>query len=116
MLRRPLACLLLLWYLPACMTWHVSEGVNVKQLIETEHPKIVRLTLTGGSQLFLRQPRIVAGDSVSGVRKGTTSSIAVSDVTQVAIQKQSDARTIALGFAIVSVFAVVAAVRISQAN
>jgi hypothetical protein len=115
MLRRPIVCILLLWYLPACMTWRVSEGVNVKQIIESEHPSVVRLTLTGGLQRILRSPAI-AGDSVAGVYKGANARIAVSDVTQVAIRKENDARTIGLGLAIVTAFAIVAAVRISQAN
>jgi len=44
MLRRPIACTLLLCYLAACMSWHVQEGVSPLQLISTEHPKVVRLT------------------------------------------------------------------------
>ena len=48
MLRRPIACALLLWYLAACTTWHVEKGVSPSQLISTKHPTAVRLNLADG--------------------------------------------------------------------
>ena len=91
--RRPIAYALLLWYLPACTTWHVEEGVSPQQLIATEHPRAVRVTRADSSHIVLHQPRITAGDSLSGLYNGEPSSVAVSDVTQVAIQKVSAGRT-----------------------
>jgi hypothetical protein len=88
MLRRSIACALLLWDLPACTSWHVEEGVSPPQVISAEHPTKVRLTRADGSHIVLHQPRIAVGDSVSGIRNGfisgATVSIPVSDVTQVA--------------------------------
>src|SRR5439155_927075 len=84
MLRRRIACTLLLYYLAACMSWHVEEEVSPLQVISAQHPRTVRLTRTDGSRVVLDEPRIAAGDSVVGVHYGVPSSVAVSDVTQVA--------------------------------
>ena len=115
MLRRPVACALLLWYLPACTSWHVEKGVNPLQLISTAHPKKVRLTRADGSQVVLHQPQIGVGDSVSGVRNGVfsgaTVSVRVSDVTQVAIRKVSAGQTIAL---VIAIPVVVAGIRLAE--
>ena len=100
MLRRPIACALLLWYLAACTTWHVEKGVSPSQLISTKHPTAVRLNLADGSRMVLLEPRI-AGDSLAGVsRNGAPSSVAVSDVTQVAIEKVDAGATIGLALGI----------------
>lgn len=96
MLRRPIACALLLCYLAACMHWHVEEGVTPVQLISTKHPRTVRLTRVDGSQIALDEPRIAAGDSVAGSRHGKPASVAASDVTQVATRKVSAGKTIGL--------------------
>ena len=105
MLRRPIAGALLLCYLAACTSWHVHEGVTPLQLISTEHPRVVRLTRADGSRMVLDQPRIAAGDSLAGVRYGMPSSVAVSDVTQVATPRLSAGKTIGL-FLSLSVVAV----------
>ena len=105
MLRRPIAGALLLCYLAACTSWHVHEGVTPLQLISTEHPRVVRLTRADGSRMVLDQPRIAAGDSLAGVRYGMPSSVAVSDVTQVATPRLSAGKTIGLfvGLSVVAV-------------
>jgi len=110
MLRRPIACALLLWYLAACTTWHVEKGASLKQLISTEHPMAVRLTRADGSHVVLNEPRITAGDSLAGVRNGAPSSVAVSDVTQVAIRKVSASKTIGLALGIPVGAAIIAAI------
>jgi len=113
MLRRPIAGALLLCYLAACTSWHVHEGVTPLQLISTEHPRVVRLTRADGSRMVLDQPRIAAGDSLAGVRYGMPSSVAVSDVTQVATPRLSAGKTIGLflGLSVVAVgIAVIACV------
>jgi hypothetical protein len=55
--------------------------------------------------MVLDQPRIAAGDSLTGTHNGVLSSVAVSDVTQVATPKFSAGKTIGLflGLAVVAV-------------
>ena len=105
MLRRPIAGTLLLCYLAACTSWHVHEGVSPLQLISTKHPKVVRLSRADGSRMVLDQPQLAAGDSLAGVHNGLTSSVAVSDVTQVATPRLSAGKTIGLflGLSVVAV-------------
>ncbi len=105
MLRRPIACMLLLCYLAACTSWHVEKEASPLQLISTKHPRVVRLTRADGSRMVLDEPRIAAGDSLAGVRHGLPSSVAVSDVTQVATPMFSAGKTIGLflGLSVVAV-------------
>jgi hypothetical protein len=105
MLRRPIACTLLLCYLAACMSWHVQKEVSPLQLISTQHPSSVRLTRADGSHTVLDQPRIAGGDSVAGVHNRVLSSVAASDVTQVATRKVSAAKSLGLflGLSVVAV-------------
>jgi hypothetical protein len=105
MLRRPVACTLLLCYLAACTSWHVENEVSPTQLVSTKHPRVVRLTRADGSRMVLDQPRIAAGDSLTGIHNGVLSSVAVSDVTQVATPKFSAGKTIGifLGLSVVVV-------------
>jgi hypothetical protein len=100
MLRRPIACGLLVWYLGACTTWAVEKGVSPTQLIATAHPSAIRLTRADGSQLVLHQPRVDVGDSLAGVHDGGPFSVAVSDVTGVEIRKISADKTIGLALGI----------------
>ncbi len=105
MLRRPIAYALLLCYLAACTSWHVEEGVSPLQLISNQHPHVVRLTRADGSRTVLDQPRIVAGDSLAGTHYKVASSVALSDVTQVATPRLSAGKTIGLflGLSVVAV-------------
>ena len=119
MLRRPIACALLLCYLTACTSWHVQEGVSPLQLISTDHPKVVRLTRADGSHMVLDQPRIAAGDSLTGTHNRVMRSVAVSDVTHVATRNVSAVKTIGvfLGLAAVAVgIAVLACVNGNDAS
>jgi len=110
MLRRSVACALLLCYLAACTSWHVQEGVSPRQFITNEHPRVVRLTRTNGSRLELDDPRVVAGDSLTGIRNTVLSRVAVSDVTEVATPRFSPAKTIGvfvgLGVVVVGIAAI----------
>ena len=113
MLRRPIACALLLCYLAACTSWHVETDVSPLQLISTKHPRVVRLTRADGSRMVLDKPRIAAGDSLAGDHYGKPSTVAVSDVTQVATPRFSAGKTIGLflGLSVVAVgIAVIACV------
>ena len=105
MLRRPVAGVLLLCFLAACTGWHVEEEVSPLQLISTKHPNVVRLTRADGSRMVLDQPGIATGDSLAGVHNGVTSTVAVSDVTQVATPRLSAGKTIGLflGLSVVAV-------------
>src|SRR6266576_1819907 len=94
MLRRSIGCPLLLCYLAACTSWHVEEGVSPLQFITTEHPRLVRVTRADGSRMVLDQPRIAAGDSLAGVHNGAPSSVAVSNVTQIATRKVSAVKSL----------------------
>ena len=96
MVRRPIVCTLLLCYLAACTSWHVEEGVSPMQLISTKQPHVVRLTRADGSRIVLDEPRIVAGDSLAGTHYKVASSVALSDVTQVATPKFGAGKTIGL--------------------
>ena len=107
MLRRPIASALLLWCLAACTTWHVEKGVSPLLLISTEYPSAVRLTRADSSQIVLHQPRIAVGDSLAGLHNGAPSSVAVSDVTQIAIRRFSTRKTLGLILAIQAVALVV---------
>ena len=100
MRRRPIALAMLMWFVPACTAWHVEQGVTPQQLIADRHPGAVRVTLPDRSQIVLDQPRIT-GDSVAGIVDGRDSSVAASNVTQVAVRKVSSGRTAGLvvGFA-----------------
>ena len=105
MLRRPIAGVLLLCILAACTSWHVEKEVGPLQLISTKHPRVVRLTRADGSHMVLDQPGIATGDSLAGVHNGVTSSVAVSDVTQVATPRVSAGKTMGLflGLSVVAV-------------
>jgi len=96
MLRRSIACALLLCYLAACTSWHVQEGVSPLQFITTEHPRLVRLTRTNGSHVQIDNPQIAAGDTLTGAHNTVLSRVAVSDVTQVATPKFSAGKTVGI--------------------
>ena len=104
-MRLPIVCLLLLVSLPACTTWHL-RGISLKELIVTEHPNVVRLTRADGSRVVVNQPLLVGSDSVAGFHNGVYSNLAFADVTQVATQKVSASKTIALAAAIAALSAV----------
>lgn len=109
MLRRPIAYALLLWYLPACTTWHFADGVSPQQLIATRHPNAVRVTLPDRSHMVLQQPQIAAGDSLSGFHRGAPFSVPVSDVgCWVATRRVSIGRTLGLILGITTVVALIA--------
>ena len=93
--RRSIACLLLLLYLPACTSWAVQRGLTPEQLITAEHPTVMRVTRPDGSFIVLERPRIV-GDSLAGVTPRATVTVAVADVTQVAIRQHDAVKTTAL--------------------
>ena len=106
--RRPIVYALLLWYLPACTVWHFEDGVSPRQLIAAQHPNAVRVTLPDRSRIVLHQPRIAAGDSLSGFHHRAPFSVAVSDVGWVATRHVSIGRTLGLIFGLTMVVALIA--------
>ena len=102
--RRPIACTLLLWFLAGCTSWRV-QNLTPQQTIDRWHPASVRVTTADSSEFVLDQPEIAGGDSLTGLLNGAPSSVAVSDVTQVAIRKVSTGKTVGLvaGIAVVAV-------------
>ena len=102
--RRPIASTLLLWYLAGCTTWRV-QNLTPQQIIDRWHPASVRVTTADRSEFVLDQPEIAGSDSLAGLHNGAPSSVAVSDVTQVAIRKFSTGKTVGLvvGISVVAV-------------
>lgn len=99
MLLRSIACALLL-SLTACMGWYNKEGRYTKEVVTSEHPPKIRVTLRDSSVVVLEHPTIVAlGDSVAGETEGVTSRVALKDVTVVGIRRVSERRTTVLFFA-----------------
>ena len=92
MQRRAIGLALLLWYVPACTTWQVAEGITPQRLIADQHPAAVRVTLPDSSQIVLDAPSI-AGDSVAGLVDGRDSSVVASDIKQVAVRRVSGGKT-----------------------
>src|SRR5207245_11022028 len=92
-------------YLPTPTRSHLADAVSPLQLTSNQHPHGVRLTRADGSRMVLDQPRIVAGDSLAGTRYKVASSVALSDVTQVATPRLSAGKTIGLflGLSVVAV-------------
>ena len=92
--RSGIACLLLLAYLPACTSWHVGTPTPA-QFVETQHPKMVRVTRSDGTKMELRTP-MVQGDSLLGTAGEDTTrqvSLPLSDVRSVAVQRVSAWKT-----------------------
>jgi len=81
--------------LPAtgCSSWHDTPGLDAAALTE-QQPSRVRLRLTSGQRVELRQPTL-QGDSVIGLAKGDTTRLAASDVASTGIRRFSVGRTAA---------------------
>ena len=118
--QRGLACLLLLSYLPACSTWHTGTPTPA-QFIEKEHPEAVRVIRMDGTTVNLEAPAI-RGDSLVGTVGGglvqadsaRTISLALSDVSSVAVKRGSAGRTLLLvGGVLIATMVIVYAVECS---
>jgi hypothetical protein len=93
--RRPIALTLLLWYLAGCTSWRV-QSLTPQQTIDRWHPASVRVTTADSAEFVLDQPEIAGTDSLAGLEHGAPTSVALSDVTQVAIRKFSAGKTVGL--------------------
>jgi hypothetical protein len=83
MLRRAIAYVLLVCYLPACTSWRVERGLSPAQVIATQQPDTIRVTRTDGRRFVLEQPSIVAGDSMAVLYRGVRARVALADIAQV---------------------------------
>ena len=105
MARRPIAYLLLLAYLPACMSWQVERGISPEHMIADQRPDTIRVTRLDDSRIVLVQPRIVPGDSVNAIHNGYRARLALSDITQIET-KRFNAGTTVGGAVVISVVTV----------
>jgi hypothetical protein len=116
-LHRLIACVLLATTtLTACTSWHV-QTVSPEQVVNTEHPKAVRVQRMDGSRVVLKSPRI-SSDSLLGTAIGQPTGMPLSDVYQLAVKRGSTGKTIALvvGVAAVAFLALAAAYVITCAD
>jgi hypothetical protein len=77
-------------------------------LVSTEHPSVVRLTRANKTHIVLQHPRVAGVDTLAGLDNGRPTSVAVSEVAQVAVRKVSAGKTILLILCISGVAFVVA--------
>ncbi|MDH4132590.1 MAG: hypothetical protein OEV95_12380 [Gemmatimonadota bacterium] len=89
-LRSPIACVLLLLYLPACTSTHFVAAPPPAQLVETARPPSIRVTSTTGSTYTMASP-MVSGDSLVGTigsRDATrTVSLALSEIRSASVEQ-----------------------------
>ncbi len=98
---RMIALLLLVTYLPSCVvsSWH-AQTAPVPEVIASERPDRVQVTLSGGGKVELYAPA-VTGDSLIGYpswRKESNARIAIAirDIQGAAISKPDGGRTLLL--------------------
>ena len=96
--HRLCAVVQLAFFLPACSTWR-TQPVAPQELLETQHPRSIRVTQTDGSQLILEEPEI-QGDTLYGRawepvggRAAERTSMALAHVEQVSIRKTDGTKT-----------------------
>lgn len=99
-LRRPIAALLLAWYLPACQymsaqvtvepeKWQQHEGASPREVIEEHRPDEIRITLADGQQRIVRGP-VVVNDTLAGLEvSGAAKSFAIPIDQVIAIETLS---------------------------
>ncbi len=117
-LHRPLALILIPLVGLACYNWKAA-AVTPQVLMETEHPKAVRLTLaqttdtvfvgTDSAKLVVRGPRTqviqeprITGDTLRGLQDKDSVAVAVRDVTRVEVRR-FNGQAVALGLALMIV-------------
>ena len=105
LLRRPLAVVLIPLVALGCYSWQTAK-VTPQVLVETEHPKAVRVTTVDSVQTKVAGPRI-AGDTLRGTvvspsawgkTRRDSVAVALRDVTRVEVRRYDSGRTLALIF------------------
>ncbi len=98
-IRRAIAAVVLLAYLPACTGWHRLPETQPAPLKES--PQSLRITLKSGERIELRKARL-SGDSLIGEIKPTPNespvrfAVGLSSVQRIEDRKVNTARTVAL--------------------
>jgi hypothetical protein len=120
-IRRSIAAVLLVLYLPGCTSWRLAE-VSPQQLFLDGKPKQVRVTTAAGRQLELTRPWLVADtlrgyitvrnpartDETVTVVQDTATAIPLADITRIQVLRV-DWGMIGLGGLVVLVVVGVAA-------
>lgn len=80
-IRRTVAGIVLVLYLPACHHWVQPEGVTPQEYVAKKQPDKVRLTVSdlahGLYRLELLTPSLGPGDSLTGLPRGEAARIAI---------------------------------------
>ena len=92
--RRVVAGLLML-LVTACHTWQ-GTTVSPQSLITAEQPAFVRVTVTGGEIITVRDP-MMRNDSIVGATDAGVAGVASRDVRLFEVRRFSVAKTIGLG-------------------
>ena len=109
-IRRVVATVLLVVYLPACHHWAEPKGMTPEQYVDVERPAEVRLTLTDSSSVTLQGPWI-DGDHLWGVdASGALRGIPFSNVQQMLVREPQGMERVVLaplaGLAIMTIIGV----------
>lgn len=86
----------------------VRPEPHPQQVIDRWHPTSVRITTADSSEFVLDKPWIPVRDSLVGFRNRVPSSVAVSDITAVAIRQADTGSTIVLIAGLVAVLGLAA--------
>lgn len=94
--RRLCAVVQLAFFLPACSTWR-TQPVAPRELLETQHPRTIRATMTNQSQLTMEGPEI-QGDTLYGrvgdlAKDRTRTGVALVNVKHVATRETDGPKT-----------------------
>jgi hypothetical protein len=110
--RRTVALLLLPLVATNCQSWRAAE-VEPRALVESEHPRDVRVTTLDSTRYVIDRPRIVA-DTLVGRRDNLTVAVPLRDVARVDVRRFSPGKTAAV-LLVVGLFAALVA-RVNSAS
>lgn len=106
-IRRTIAALLLVLYLPACYHYVTPKRTTPQQYIATEQPDQVRVTLTDGTRQILLRPSISQGslqgyvlvrESNNFMRAGPPWAVSITSVQRLEVHKFDTWATVGLVF------------------
>jgi hypothetical protein len=83
-----------------CHSWHVVT-VKPEQLIEVQHPKVVRVDLVAGRRIDVVMPAI-RDDTLYGRVAAKTVAIPLHEVRAISVKRGSFGKSVALGFGILA--------------
>jgi hypothetical protein len=117
-IRRSIAALLLVLYLPACHYWATPGDLTPQEYIAAKHPKQVRITLQDQTRLVLQRPWVPAGDSLAGfpARTGAAITIPTSAVRQFEARSPAPGKTVLLVAGVWAACSVVGAIALSASD